>query len=159
MENINLVPGPIFEAKPGWGGKIKSWLNKNFNKKILPIVSIAVLLVGIASYFSAPKQEKNNKENKNSQLNSAILIIISPGEGIIATSRRALEKYLNEVPEISLKPEQKLYIDNYFKAKFAGTEWKPGKEVAFLKEEIKKAVDEALALSESKLEKFRTYLK
>ncbi len=149
--------GPIFEAGPGWGEKIRSWLEANFKKKIFPVAATLVLLSGIAYFFSQPdKQNQNSPKNTEAQI---ISLEITPGEGTIATSRRALENYLGKFPEIKLKPEQKLYIDNYFKTKFGGTLWKPGEKIEFSKKDMEKAVNEALALPESKLEKLRSYLK
>lgn len=152
------MPVPIFEAAPGWGGQIKKWLKKNFFGKIFPVLAILILLTGIAKYISRSAGESAEKSVLETKA-QVISLAVQTGEGIIATSRRALTEYLENFPEIKLKPEQKLYIDNYFKEKFKNTSWKTGMEAKFLKEEMKQAIDEALALSESKLEKFRQYLK
>ena len=158
MEEQNAMPAPVFEAVPGWGGKIKKWLKKNFSGKILPVLAVLVLLAGIAKYLSRPVGESAEKLSLEMKA-KIISLTVQSGEGIIATSRRALDEYLKHFPEVKLKPEQKLYIDNYFKEKFKGVSWKTGTEAEFLKEEIKQAVDEALVLSETKLDKFRQYLK
>ncbi len=150
--------GPIFEAGPGWEKKIKNWLKTNSKKKILPAVATLILLSGVAYFFSQPDKQK--ARDHPGEVKAQILSLeIMPGEGIIATSRRALEKYLGDFPEIKLKPEQKLYIDNYFKAKFSGTAWKPREKAEFSKQDMEKAINEALVLPESKLEKLRQYLK
>ena len=45
------IKSPIFTPRPGWGGKLKNWTSFNFNSKILPIASIAVLIVGLYLVF------------------------------------------------------------------------------------------------------------
>ncbi|MBI2676822.1 MAG: hypothetical protein HYX21_02645 [Candidatus Yanofskybacteria bacterium] len=156
-EQVSLPTGPVFEAGPGWGKKVSSWFKRNFGKRILPFVAAVVLLIGIASAFSRPSKTVNT-ENKPLTANF-LEVSVEKGDGIIALSRKALNKYLEEFPEIKLKPEQKLYIDNFFKSKMDGKFFVLGEKAQFTKADIEQAVRESLALSESKLEKFRQYLK
>jgi len=167
MDKPNLnsaMPTPIFEAVPGWGGKTKKWLKKNLYDKIFPMIAVLVLLVGIAKYFSRPNSDEEFVNDSPVQLGDQskaqiMFVVIQSGEGIVATSRRAVDEYLKSFLEIELAPEQKLYIDNFFTAKFSGIDWKTGTEIEFLEDDMRQAIDEALALPESKLKKFRTYLK
>lgn len=151
-----VSPGPVFEAKPGWGGKLKKFLKADFKKKILSAAAIFILLIGVALLFSKPSRtvtEKHKSKVEN------ISVTVRPGDGIIAVARRALEVYLKEKSEVKLLPEQKIYIDNFFKSLFGKEKLAAGQEIKFAKTDLDKAVKEALALPESKLVKLREYLK
>ncbi len=41
------IKSPIFQAKPGWGGKLKKWLSRHFPTKILPVLAFGALALGI----------------------------------------------------------------------------------------------------------------
>lgn len=148
------MPGPIFEAGPGWGEKLKKWLSKKAGRKVIPAVAVAILLWGIASFFSRPTQKVSEKVTANQML----AVTVKKGDGAIYIARRALAEYLLGFPEIDLKPEQKIYIDNYFKMKLAEKELVIGQAVEIDKKDLEQAVNEALLLSEAKLKRFRAYV-
>jgi len=45
------IKSPIFTPRPGWGGKLKQWLSKNFESRVLPLISSAVLATGLYLVF------------------------------------------------------------------------------------------------------------
>ncbi|HEY4484338.1 MAG TPA: hypothetical protein VI978_01280 [Candidatus Paceibacterota bacterium] len=156
-EQNKFTAGPVFESGPGWGKKINSWIKKNFWKKIFPALAITILLIGIASVYSRPP--KTAKIEDKLSATDSLEIMVEKGDGIIALARKALNNYLEGLPEVKLKPEQKLYIDNFFKSKMSGQILQVGQKIDFLKNDLEQAVKEALALPENKLEKLRQYLK
>ncbi|MDO8495437.1 MAG: hypothetical protein Q7S32_02860 [bacterium] len=163
MENKkNTLPGPVFEAGPGWGEKIGRWIKDNALSKILPVFATIVLLAGIAKVYSKPSQPEETPEDKLSQQEETpqeILVQVRPRDGIVFVSRRALDEYLKEFPELKLKPEERLHIENIFLTKFKGVVLSAGQEVAFLKTDLAEAINEALQLSEGKRQKLRAYIK
>jgi len=48
------IKSPIFIPRPGWGGKLKKWLFRHFEAKILPAIALAVLFIGIYLNFIRP---------------------------------------------------------------------------------------------------------
>jgi len=43
----NDIKSPDFTPRPGWGGKLKKWLNKNHELNILKLVATITLVLGI----------------------------------------------------------------------------------------------------------------
>lgn len=156
----NTLPGPVFEAGPGWGEIIGRWIRNNWATKIFPALAVLILLAGIAKVYSQPKEElSQKKENYAPPSEEAITVSVNKGDGIIAVTRRVLQEYLKEFPEISLKPEEKLHVENFFQVKFKGTSLTVGREIKFLKADLQQAVNEALKLTEGQRQKLRAYLK
>ena len=51
-KNVKLdIKSPVFQPRPGWGGKLKKWLSRHFESKILPIIACFVLGLGIYLTF------------------------------------------------------------------------------------------------------------
>lgn len=154
MKTEYTAAGPVFEPAPGWGGKIKNWLSKNFSRRVLPATAVVILLWGISTFLSRPADKKTSKE-----LMSSILVQVEKGDGAIFLARKALTQYLYGFPDIVLKPEQKIYIDNFFKEKLSEQKFVVDQKAEFLRKDLEQAVSEALRLPESKLEKLRAYLR
>lgn len=160
MPEQNTLPGPVFEAGPGWGGKLGRWIKARWNTRILPAIAVMILLTGIARVYSRPANDNLITEgNFPFPSPEAVSIQVQKGEGVIAVSRRALIAYLQDFPDIQLKPEERLHIDNFFKTKFQNTTMVVGQEIGFIKEDIQQAINEALQLSEGQRQKLRAYLK
>lgn len=165
MDNLyrpdNIIPDPIFEPGPGWGKKIKNWLERNFYQKILPSLAVLVLLAGLAANYNYHGSDRQQEGRRFSlPLAADISVIVRTGDGIIRISRQALDQYLKNYPELaaSLKPEHRLYVDNFFAGKFSGEKLTVGQEILFSLDDLRQATEEALNLPEGKLAKFRSYL-
>ena len=160
MPEQNTLPGPLFEAGPGWGEKLGRWIKAKWSTRIFPLVAAIILLVGIAKIYSRP-ENKNilNEEGLSASPSEKVNAMVEKGDGIIAVSRRALTTYLQEFPDIQLKPEERLHIDNFFKERFRGIVLLAGQGVDFLKEDFQQAINEALQLSERQRQELRAYLK
>lgn len=148
------LPGPMFEAGPGWGKRLKQWWQRNFRRKILPTVAMLFFLAGIASIYSPPvPSEKPTTEEVEK-----VAVYVQKGEGMVMVTRRALFQYLSQAPNIVLRPEEKLYIENFFSKKIASS-LTVGQEVVFLFSDFSKAVSEAQQMTEGQRQKLRLYLK
>ncbi len=160
-EPQNLLPGPVFEAGPGWGQKLGRWLKRNGLNKIIPTIFVLLLLAGVAKIYSHPKAKKEPLvgSSPTSQAQTNISVTVQKGDGVIAVSRRALSEYLKGFPDIILKPEEHLHIDNFFKTKYQNTNLVIGQSIEFSKTDLEKAVNEALQLSPTQRQQLRAYLK
>lgn len=160
MPEQNTLPGPVFEAGPGWGGKLGRWIKAKWSTRILPAIAVMILLTGIARVYSRPANENLITEGGLPFPSpEAVSIQVQKGEGVIAVSRRALAAYLQNFPDIQLKPEERLHVDNFFKTKFQNAAISAGQEISFLKKDIQQAINEALQLSEGQRQKLRAYLR
>lgn len=173
QKSLSELPGPIFEAKPGWGGKLANWLKRNFKKKILPI--IIVVLVALISWAFLIKeragQEKELfKEEEKIEKKEGVVIkeiegkkifklTARKGEGITHLARRALKEYLNENQEAGkdLKAEHKIFIEDYLKDLHGERFLNLGEELEFSADDIGKAIGEAKNLSENELANLSQY--
>ncbi len=124
------------------------------------MVAAIILLVGIAKVYSRPEGKNIIKEEDlSSSPPKQVSATVEKGDGVIMVSRRALAIYLQEFPDIQLKPEEHLHIDNFFKEKMRSTILSTGQEIDFLKEDLQQAINEALQLSERQRQELRAYLK
>lgn len=161
MPEQDTLPGPTFEAGPGWGEKIGRWVKARWSTRVFPIIAALILLAGIAKIYSGPREENiiNEEDLSAGQQTNKVSAIVEKGDGIIAVSRRALAVYLQEFPDIQLKPEERLHIDNFFKEKLRSSILSAGAEIDFLKEDFQQAINEALQLTEGQRQKLRAFLK
>lgn len=52
MDNNPLdIKSPIFTPNPGWGGKLKIWIRKNWGDYILPALAVTILIIGLLRFF------------------------------------------------------------------------------------------------------------
>lgn len=160
MPEQNTLPGPVFEAGPGWGEKLGRWIKAKWSTRVFPVAAAIILLVGIAKIYSRP-EDKNiiDKEDLSASQPEKVSAVVEKGDGIIAVSRRALAVYLQEFPDIQLQSEERLHIDNFFKEKLRGAVLSVGEEIDFLKEDFQQAINEALQLSAGQRQKLRAFLK
>lgn len=160
-EKQNAVPGPVFEAGPGWGERLGRWIKENWTTKLFPTIAVVILLAGIAKVYSQPSEKKLARKEEVFAPDSPaeVYATINKGDGIITISRRALTEYLKAFPDIQLKPEERLHIENLFQTKFRGTALIVGQEIKFLKADLEQAVNEALKLTDGQRQKLRAYLK
>lgn len=160
-ESPNTLPGPMFEAGPGWGERLGQWIRSRWSTKLFPAIAVVVLLAGMAKVYSQPQEKEpaKDKESFRSDFQAEISATVNKGDGIIVVSRRALAAYLKEFPDIQLKPEEHLYIENFFQTKFREIAPAIGQEIKFLKTDFEQSVNEALQLTEGQRQKLRDYLK
>lgn len=86
--------------------------------------------------------------------------VAQKGEGLTHLARRALKNYLSEHPQnFEIKPEHKIYIEDYL-AKSLGGRWlKIGEEVGFSEELIQEALNKAQNLSPLQIQNLSQFVK
>ena len=148
------IKSPIFKAKPGWGGKLKSWLSSNFESRILPVISILVLIIGLYGFFNNSDRVAL-EEDKESEV---IQKIAQPRQGITHLARAALAEFL-ESKNIQLLPAQKLFTETYLVTKLNLRLVHPGDTVTFKINDLTEAIEKSKLLTDYQLAEWSKYLK
>lgn len=153
VNHLHVPDGPIFEAGPGWGFKIKKWLNKNFFRKVLPAITVLVLVFGLFLFFKNYEKTDKNKRANTNIITQTVLV----GDSKTLVTRRALVSYLEKFPE-SLSNGQKVFIEETLRKMISGN-LAANMRIEFKTEDIKTAIDKSLRLSPAQLEKWGEYAK
>ena len=160
MDNNLKIKGPEFKPKPGWGGKLKVWFASNFAPKVLPALSIAVLIIGV---YSILNKNKGSGNKPTSQLefdieSEVIEKIAQPRQGLTHLARAALAEFI-ESKGVELKPEQKLFAETYLVTKLKNRLVNPGDTVAFHINDLSESIEKAQLLNDYQLRRWRSYLR
>ena len=132
------IKSPIFTPRPGWGGKLKNWLKKNGQSKVLPVTSIVVLVLGIYMYwdkFGAQKQD-------NDIVSATIEKTAEPRQGLTHLARAAISDYLM-ANNIELSSEQRIYAETYLVSIMGKKSVSVGETISFDKTKLADAVEKA----------------
>lgn len=143
--------GPVFEAGPGWGVKIKKWFGKYFFKAVLPVVIVVAVIYGIASRQTDNQTADEDKSPVSAQ--AAISQTINRGDSRIMLARRALAKYLEQSPQ-DLTKGQKVFIETALGRAVSRPELKTGESLEFKIDDIKTALTKSKELSVSQLKRW-----
>lgn len=165
-QKTSSLPGPFFEAGPGWGERINCWLKKNFFIRLLPTIIFALVLIIVAKTFSHPHKPLASSPPSPLPSLATIAVTVETGDGVIALTRRALTQYLIQTPGStsslqatpSLSPGEKLAIDNFFKEKYRNQVLAVGQKIDFLAEDFRQAIAQARQLSPHQRQEFEKYL-
>jgi hypothetical protein len=90
---------------------------------------------------------------------STVTVTALAGNGYTHLARRALAEYLKSLPEQNLKPEQKIYIEDYLQKQI--TDKKPlyaGNQTSFSENQIQKAIDLSQGLSQKQIQNLSQYV-
>lgn len=172
----NQQPGPVFEAGPGWGGKLK----KNFTKIVLSLIVVLVVAMGLIMFLnrggeetkiSLPEIETEKIQEveqvsieetvtETGQTGNVYKAAAQSGEGITHLARRTLKEYLDKNPSVGsgLTVEHKIYIEDYLKDLRGERFLALGEEIEFSADEITAAIETAERLSGSQLSNLSQYL-
>lgn len=176
-----IIGGPEFEPAPGWGHKVNGWLKKYFNKVILPGIAMLILVMGITNYTSDNAdrdpfaldevgitgivkldEEESVELVEVIETDSGIAIEIiqsaEPGDGVTHLARKSLKKYLELNPDIQLKDEHKIYIEDYLKDKVGSQPLEIGDTIRFSTDDISTAIDGALSLTDAQVQNLSQYV-
>lgn len=153
--------GPVFEAGPGWGAKIKTWLGKYFYKVILPIIIIALVAYGIIGRKSNNNNNTNNtnplETNIFSNNSMAVSETVNKGDGKIIVARRALAQFLSDNTDITLTAGQKVYLETVLSQTIDSNSFTVGQTVSFPEQTILDHIDNAKNLKPGQLDKWEVY--
>ena len=151
LESSNgSVRGPVFEAGPGWGGKLKKHFKKISAKPVMPLLAIAVLLTGI--FLTLKPDKKPN--TKNEIVQETITETVVRGDGYVLVARRVLANYLSLNTELKLTDGQKLFAEETLSKYVENQMLSVGAGIIFPIEAIKTTVTKALSLKPFTLQKW-----
>ncbi|MFH1769241.1 MAG: hypothetical protein ABH833_01085 [Parcubacteria group bacterium] len=160
MENIeqnqNPEPnqqGPVFEAEPGWGGRLGSWVKGH------PFGSLIIVILVIAVVFIARDNDENGIEvikldNGGAQVANVEDIIketVQLRDGYALVSRRALNSYIAQNPEQVLNKAQKMFIEDGLSKTVEGQSLDVGANVLFQANDIEKLITDSNQLTQYQL--------
>jgi len=132
--------GPVFEAGPGWGFRIRRWLGKKFLGTILPSIVIIILAIG---FFIVYKNHTAIKDKTPEAKTISMTVMATDSKTLLA--RKALAEYLIKFPGDILTNGQKVFIEEIMRKKIDGT-LAVGALIEFGIEDIKTAIDQSLQL-------------
>lgn len=163
MQTNNIeLKSPIFKPRPGWGGKLKEWLLKNFYSVILPTLAIILILEMVHLLWSAYITPSENiiLNNAQSQNEDIIEKTAGKGQGITHLAREALTDYLEDNSNSStpLLPAQKIYIETYLASLNDNREINIGDKISFKKTDIALAIKRAEFLTPEQIEGWSRYI-
>lgn len=159
MEEKYTAPGPIFEPRPGWGGKLKKWAKKYIlggdctlcrNARYALVFGIVVLII------MTPKI--NEKKQPSPITESGFSETIRHGDGQTHLARRILAKYLAKNTEIDLNEGQKIFIETILREAIPDI-LKTGNEVKLESNQIKTAIEKSELLTPSQIHQWEKYTK
>lgn len=151
--------GPVFEAGPGWGGKVKAWFGKYFYKVILPVIVVALIGYGITNRNSGENNDTLSPLDTNLPSNSTATIsqTVNKGDGKILVARRAIAQYLTENSDISMTAGQKVYLETVLAQTIDNSLFKNGETVNFSVNDILSQIEKARLLTPIQLDKWEVY--
>jgi len=169
----NTQSGPVFEAAPGWGGRMYGWLESNLEKIVLPVLAIAILLVGIVLYLITKKpvgpatEPIANVTEVKTPLGESIFNDESKvyaqkaksGQGVTHLARAALSSHLSLNPTSNLTREHMVYIEDYLQNKVGNRYLEVGETLEFSTSDIEEAMGRARKLKPEELENLSKYVK
>lgn len=159
MEEKYTASGPIFEAGPGWGGRLKKWSKKYIlggdcilcrSVRYIFIFGVMVL-VALWNKIDLPQQQI-------AQNTTVITETIQPKDGKTHLARRILYQFLKENPGIKVTAAQKVFIETILKDKITSDSTNQvGGKVEMSYEEVQNAINQANLLTPLQLKKWEGY--
>ena len=148
------IKSPIFTPRPGWGGKLKNWLRKNGQSKLLPILSVALLVLGLFAYWNG----KDRQTTSDDISAKTIYKVAEPRQGLPPLARAAINDYLTS-NNIELSQEQKLYAETYLVDLVGKRSVSVGETISFEASQLSEVVEKAKALTPYQIQEWSKYLK
>ncbi len=153
-EETKLIhSGPVFEAGPGWGKKVKIWFKKYFYKVFLPIVIVLLFI-----YALTTRQKVETSVNLSPfPTPDSISQKVQRGDSRTLIAREALSKYLQASTDEILSTGQKIFIENKLSQLIPATILKTGLIIDIKISDIRSLIDQSKQLSKSQLEKWAQF--
>lgn len=167
------MPGPVFESKPGWGGRFSGWLKKSWLNKLILIAVVAAAVAAVilitrpeeVAQVSAPGEraeqtiggigepQEETPAVTVQRTGEVFKIKAEAGDGITHLARKVLKQYSNENPSFAgeLSVEHKIYIEDFLKDKHGERHLEINEELEFSVNDIADGIEQARQLSESQL--------
>ena len=145
------IPGPLFSARPGWGGRIARWLSHNASMAVFRLVILlALILIGRSIWIRLPARQSSFEPMASASPESRgdIVLVASRGDGMTTLAAHALDLYIATSNNlIRLTAAQHLFAVDTL-ARSAG--WKAlnvGQSVVFTRDALASVVSAAQALT------------
>lgn len=163
-----VFSGPVFEPGPGWGDRVSKWLKRHFFKYVLPVAAI-VAAIGVYSFLIAGNEANNGlkgEENKNQEelaarSDEAVKVIVEPKAGFIRVARAGLNMYLQNKSDVAsrLTAAHRVFIEQELYNRHKPVSLTVGQTVEFKVSEMEEIINQALALTPAKLQRWQEYVR
>ena len=150
------LQSPVFKPRPGWGGKLNDWLKHNFETKILPILSIGVIV--LVAYLYLTKHQVAQVPVQEQEVAQTIEKTVQPGQGLTQVVRSAISDYLNK-NVVDVSATQKLYAESYIVSHMDRKPLSVGETLIFNIDDISQVLEKARNLNESELKAWSKYVR
>ncbi len=158
MENAE-IKSPMFEAEPGWGGKLAIILKRYSYSFLIPLFAVVVVILSInilsakyATQISTRSNTANSFESK-----PTIQVVAERGQGISHLAKEVLNSYLIKDPLMNIGSGQKAFIINYIGNLYADVPVILGKSVEFKKDDLLLAIKKSERLTDYQIEEWSKY--
>jgi len=152
LEKDFAPKGPIFEIKPGWGGRLKKWIKNNYKRFLTGILIGLIIATGIVLAI------KQGRTPVKTQTATMITQVVAKGDSQTLIARKALAEYLSEFSNTSLTSGQKVFIEELLQKEIKG-KLVEGTKIEFKIEDIENLIEQSFNLLPSTLEKWEMYAK
>ena len=156
LNNPLDLKSPIFKPRPGWGGKFNNWFKSNFESKLLPILSIVVIIIG--AYLYLVKNNVAEAPIKEIVEITTIEKVVQPHQGLTHVVRSVISEYLNK-GDLDLSAEQKIFLETYLVNQLKGEQVKIGEIISFSKSDLNQAIEKARSLTPNQIKTWSRYIK
>lgn len=148
--------GPVFESKPGWGGKTKNWFIKYLYKLILPIIIVALVGYGLSTRKG---EEPADISLSPTPIGNDEIIIqeVQRGDSLTVIARRALAEYLGNLKDETLSVGQKIFIENRLSQTITASALIIGSTIEVKIDDIQSFIEESKQLTQSQLQKWAEF--
>lgn len=168
INNSSEIKSPVFIARPGWGGRLKSFLDKTFSARIFfPALLAVFLIITLNRLFQTKTEQKINTlphiqaldkkpPGGKAAFTGTFSATARTGQGVTHLARQIIRQY-SEENGIILTPEQKVYAEDFLRRRTSVKSPTIGQEISFSAEDVENAVNRARQLSERLLQNLTPY--
>lgn len=122
----------MFEAEPGWGGQLASWMKQNIYYVVPAVLLVAIVIVLLASGDSDQAAILNSPTQSASPIPSGFKseLIVQKGDSYTTLARRSITEYLT-VTKTTASPGARIYMETSMRDSFQGQPLVAGEKVGF----------------------------
>ena len=107
------LPGPMFSARPGWGGQLREWLHENLYVvvfRLLLLIAAGLVIASIVGRRSAPVAVLPSPTATPDTTHDSYYQVALAGEGMTHLAAKAVNEYSNDqIPPLQLDAIQHLF--------------------------------------------------
>lgn len=148
------LPGPRFQHRLGWGGRLKRWLSENTYTLVFRVVLLcALILVARSLWVHLPSRDITSQATPSPTPSEAFGITVQaqPGDGMTNLAARALDLYTAVQSRIiRLDAPQHLFAVDSLARETCWCSLEVGQSVSFTTVNIVSSIESALSLTPTK---------